>query len=189
MWHPELADRMVELLAVAGRRPGQSFVRGEMTNSPFCDCNFDKDPESFQVMLDAGVPLTLTPWEISSHVWLRGEDLDRLEQGAAAARWLVPAARDWLGVWTTRFGVEGFNPFDTLAVGYLTSPDLITCDTLPAEIQLLPDDQAVVAGREELPNKPYLLASRDLDAEDRVRYCHTPADSFVGNLMQRLLSE
>ena len=144
-----------------------------MTNSPFCDCNFDKDPESFQVMLDAGVSLTLTPWEISSHVWLRGEDLDRLEQGPAAARWLVPAARDWLGVWTSRFGVEGFNPFDTLAVGYLTSPGLITCDMLSAEIQSLPDDQAAMTGRADVPDKPYLLASRDLDANDRVRYCHS----------------
>ena len=54
MRHPELADRLVELIAVAGRRPGQRFVTGEMTNSPFCDCNFDKDPGSFQVMLDAG---------------------------------------------------------------------------------------------------------------------------------------
>ena len=189
MRHPDLADRMVELIAVAGRRPGQRFVTGEMTNSPFCDCNFDKDPESFQVMLDAGVSLTLTPWEISSHVWLRGEDLDRLEQGPAAARWLVPPARYWLGVWTSRFGVEGFNPFDTLAVGYLTSPGLITCDMLSAEIQSLPDDQAAMTGRAEVPDKPYLLASRDLDADDHVRYCHTPADSFVGDLMQRLLSE
>ena len=187
--HPELADRMVELVAVAGRRPGQRFVVGDFKNRNLCDCNFDKDPDAFQVILDSGVPLTLTPWEISSHVWLRAEDLDRLAQGPPAAQWLVPAARDWLGFWQEGFGVDGFNPFDTLAVGYMTSPELISCDVLPVEIRLLPDDQVLAGGQDDVSDKPYLLASQDLESETEVRYCHTPAKSFVSDLTERLLVE
>ena len=187
--HPELADRMVELIAVAGRRPGQSFVTGDRARTPFCDCNFDKDPESFQLILDAGVPLTLAPWEISSDVWLRAVDLDRLEEGPAAAQWLVPPARDWLKVWDERFGVDGFNPFDTLAVGYLTTPELVSCETIPAEIRSLPDDRAVSAEGADLPNKPYLLASDDVDSSHRVKYCYTASDGFSADLMDRLLKE
>ena len=188
-WRSELADRMVEFIAVAGRRPGQSFVTGDRTNTPFCDCNFDNDPESFQLMLDAGVPLTLTPWDISSQVWLRAADLDRLEQGPTAAQWLVPAARDWMKVWDERFGVDGFNPFDTLAVGYLTTLELVTCKTLPAEIRSLPDDRAMAAGDFGVPDKPYLLASGEIDSPHRVKYCHTAADGFSADLMDRLLKE
>ena len=77
----------------------------------------------------------------------------------AAARWLVPAAHDWLKVWDERFGVDGFNPFDTLAVAYLTTPELVTCETVQAEIRSLPDDPAEWAGGADVPNKPYLLAS------------------------------
>lgn len=145
--NPELADQIVEVIAVAGRRPGQSFVTGDLANGPHCDCNFDKDTESFQVILDAGVPLTLAPWEISSKVWLRTAELDRLEQAGAGAQYLVSPARDWLALWNERYGVDGFNPFDTLAVGYLTTSETIMCDTLPVEIVDGLDDQAVAAGQ------------------------------------------
>ena len=185
--HPELAERMVELVAVAGRRPDQSFVTGGVTSSPHCDCNFDKDAESFRLMLEAGVPLTLTPWEISSEVWLRDDDLDRLAQGPPAAQWLVPAARDWLARWVDRYGVDGFNPFDTLAVGYLTSPELISCETLPTEIRSLPDDRAIAASGISVAEKPYLLASAEFDSPYRTTYCHTPDETFADDLMNRLI--
>ena len=184
---PELAERIVELVAVAGRRPDQSFVTGGVTSSPHCDCNFDKDAESFRLILEAGVPLTLTPWEISSKVWLRGDDLDRLEHGPPAAQWLVPPARDWLARWVDRYGVDGFNPFDTLAIGYLTNPELISCETLPSEIRSLPDDRAIAAGETSVPEKPYLLASAEIDSPYRTTYCHTPDETFAGNLMRRLI--
>ena len=134
---PELAAQIVEVVAVAGRRAGQIFSTGNTSTLPFCDCNFDKDPRSFQIILDAGVPLTLTPWEVSSQVWLSGQDLDQLEQGSGSSRYLVAPARDWLTLWNERFGVNGFNPFDTLAVGYLTTAQTIACERLSVEILLV----------------------------------------------------
>ena len=85
--------------------------------------------------------------------------------------------------------MDGFNPFDTLAVGYMTSPELVSCDVLPVEIRLLPDDQVLAGGQDDVSDKPYLLASQDLESETEVKYCHTPAKSFVSDLTERLLVE
>lgn len=187
--HPELADQIIEVVAVAGRRPGQSFVTGGSVESPHCDCNFDKDTESFRVILEAGVPLTLAPWEISSKVWLREADLDRLERGGAGGQSLVPPARDWLALWNDRYGVDGFNPFDTLAVGYVTTPEMMMCETLPVDIVDGPDDRAVAAGQDPPPIKPYLVVGADIESPYQTTYCHTPATEFTDELMQRLLAE
>ncbi len=185
--HPELARQIPEIVAVAGRRPDQRFVTGEATSVPHRDFNFELDPDAFQVILDSGVPLTLAPWELSSKVWLRAEDLDRLAAGPPAAQWLTQPARDWLKLWADRFSVDGFNPFDTLAVGYVTSPHLIICETLPVVIRQLPDDVAIAAGPPAVPEKPYLLASPNIKSASHARYCYDTADVFKDELMARLL--
>tara|TARA_B100001123_G_scaffold145154_1_gene168513 strand:+ start:4489 stop:5526 length:1038 start_codon:yes stop_codon:yes gene_type:complete len=184
---PELADQIVEVVAVAGRRPGQIFSTGSTSSLPFCDCNFDKDPRSFQIILDAGVPLTLTPWELSSQIWLSGPDLDQLEQGSGSSRYLVASARDWLALWNERFGVHGFNPFDTLAVGYLTTAQAIACERLPVEIIYGPDDRSVAAGDQDPADKPYLVVDVNSHSTYSTTYCHTPTAAFKDDLMQRLL--
>ncbi len=185
--HPELARQISEIVAVAGRRPDQRFVTGEATSVPHRDFNFELDPDAFQVILDSGVPLTLAPWELSSKVWLRAEDLDRLAAGPPAAQWLTQPARDWLKLWADRFSVDGFNPFDTLAVGYVTSPHLIACETLPVVIRQLPDDVAIAAGPPAVPEKPYLLASPNIKSASHARYCYDTTDVFKDELMARLL--
>ena len=125
---------------------------------------------------------------MSSQVWLRESDLDRLEQGSPAAEWLVSPARDWLDLWADRFGVDGFNPFDTLAVGYLTHPETIDCETLPVEIRQGPDDQALASGAADVPDKAYLVAALDIESPYRAQYCHTPSPAFTEALMSRLVN-
>ncbi len=55
--HPELRDRIIRVIAVAGRRPGQQFLVGTRNHKPFRDFNFELDPQAFDVVLQAGVPL------------------------------------------------------------------------------------------------------------------------------------
>lgn len=131
--HPELARRMRQIIAVAGRRPGQVFTVGNSTR-PLRDFNFENDREAFQVILESGVPLVLTPFEISSKVWIRKADLDRL-RGRPAIDYLYEPAMDWLALWKRDFGADGFNPFDTLAVGYLLARRRYECEKLPAKIE------------------------------------------------------
>ncbi|MBO0726203.1 MAG: nucleoside hydrolase [Blastocatellia bacterium] len=186
--HPELSNAIAEIIAVAGRRPGQRFLARPEQKIPFRDFNFELDAPGFQVLLDSPAPLTLAPWEISSKVWLRDPELKRLAEGNEATRWLHPPAADWLMKWRKELGLDGFNPFDTLAIGYLTSPQLMRWEELPAEIRVLPDDvkQTNEPGG-EAEEKPYLLVGGEGKAKRKVRYCFDVAPEFKEDLMTRLL--
>jgi pyrimidine-specific ribonucleoside hydrolase len=186
--HPELRPKIVRVVAVAGRRPGQRFTTGTTNPNGHRDFNFEEDAEAFRVLLASRVSVTLAPFEISSKVWIRAPDLDALARADAAADWIVRPARQWLGLWTRTFNVDGFNPFDTLAVARLTSPSLLTCETLPARIDVLADDatEARVQGT-KVASKPYLLVSRDFGAPaPPVEYCYQAADAFKADLLRRL---
>jgi inosine-uridine nucleoside N-ribohydrolase len=188
--HPDLASRVSRVIAVAGRRPGQRFTTGTANPNGHRDFNFELDPRAFQVLLDSKVDVVLAPFEISSKIWLDGADLDRLAaSGSAAARFLVAPSRAWRSMWSRLFGVDGFNPFDTLAVGYAISPAGFTCETIPARIDTLADDvtEPGVQGV-KVERKPYLLASSALvDAVSRVTYCSTAPDGFKQDLLARLM--
>jgi inosine-uridine nucleoside N-ribohydrolase len=188
-WHPELASRINRVIAVAGRRPGQRFTTGTTNPQGHRDFNFELDPRGFQRLLDSNVEVVLAPFEISSKVWIRGDDLERLaESRSAAARSLVAPSRAWLALWTRLFGVDGFNPFDTLAVAYAVSAHGFSCEVLPARIDTLADDvtEPGVQGT-RVEKKPYLLAAANLgDARARVTYCSTAPPGFKADLLSRL---
>jgi inosine-uridine nucleoside N-ribohydrolase len=188
--HPAAASRMTRIVAVAGRRRGQRFTTGTVNRLGHRDFNFEQDPEAFRVILASGVPLTLAPFEISSKVWITGEDLDRLAQGPAGARWMAAPARRWLSLWKQTFNVDGFNPFDTLAVARVTSPSLLTCETLPARIDVLPDDATELRMQgTTVASKPYLLVSREFSgSEPTVEYCYEAASAFKADLLTRVLA-
>ena len=167
--HPELAPRIRQVIAVAGRRPGQQFLIGHKKHTPFRDFNFELDAGAFQLILDSGVPLVLAPWEISSGVWLTEADLNQLRTANEALAWLHAAASDWLAMWRKKFGADGFNPFDTLAVGYVTSRKLLSCETLPLAIV-----------------NTNLLVARDVESRRKAEYCFQAAPAFKDDLLRRL---
>ncbi len=183
--HPELSDRVEAIVAVAGRRPNQRFVTGTKKHTPFRDFNFEMDAPGFQALLDSKAPIVLAPWEVSSKVWLKEDDVKQLAAGKPSAQWLANPARDWMKMWREKFGADGFNPFDTLAVAYVTSPESLEWEDLPAEIRTLPDDTSQANDRPK--EKPYLLAAREITSKRMVRYCHTPKAGFKQDLMMRLL--
>ncbi len=98
----------------------------------------------------------------------------------------IPRALDWLAWWHEDVRVEGFNPFDTLAVGYVTSPDLLQCTEVKARIEIAPDDaDQEVASKK----KPYLLVSADLKSFRTVTYCSGVRSQLKEELFARLLSQ
>ncbi len=185
--NPGLAPRVVRIVAVAGRRPGQRFSTGTTNQKGHRDFNFELDPEAFRTLLASGVPIVLTPFEISSKIWIESGDLDRLDAGSAAARELAAPARRWLALWQRLFKVDGFNPFDALAVGYAADPSGFRCETLPVEIRTLPDD-ATEPGMQgvKVESKPYLLVSQTFAGAARALYCSTAPSRFKGDLLERL---
>ena len=96
MNHPDLHPQIEQIVAVAGRRPGQRFVASTTTSEPLMDLNFELDAPGFQVLLDSQIPIVLAPFEISSKVLLTAREMDRLRDGDETARWLAEPASDWL---------------------------------------------------------------------------------------------
>jgi pyrimidine-specific ribonucleoside hydrolase len=180
--HPELSTRISRIIAVAGRRPDQRFIVGTTSQRPLRDFNFEMDPAAMQIILDSKVPLVLAPFEISSKVWITASDIDALRGKSPALDWLAGPAVDWLGVWKRSFGVDGFNPFDTLAVAVVSSPELISCEMLPVKIEELADD----TGNKN--PKAYLLASSRFQSTHSASYCYEAKPEFKNNLMTRLLT-
>lgn len=188
---PELASRVRVVVAVAGRRPGQRFTTGAVNPRGHRDFNFEKDPEAFAVLLARRVPLVLAPFEISSKVWLTEADLAKLAAGGAAGRYLALPARNWLHLWRQVFQVDGFNPFDTLAVGYLAHPAWFSCTELTIGIERHPDDvtEARMQGS-DVPDKPYLLARSTVSPSSATaRYCAAVHADFKPELIRRLTSD
>jgi pyrimidine-specific ribonucleoside hydrolase len=184
--HPELSKQINQIIAVAGRRPHQRFLASPNAR-PFRDFNFEMDPEAFRVLLDSSVPLVLVPWEISSKVWVRASDLERMRASNGSLRWVIDAASDWLAHWKKDYDVDGFNPFDTLAVGYARAPSSFSCESLPVAIQVLPDD-TVKPNEPHAPEKPYLIASHTLKANRSALYSSQAPKEFASQLV-RVLSE
>lgn len=182
--HPELRSRIERLVAVAGRRRNQHFT-ARAGGPAFRDFNFELDPAAFQAILDSEVPLVLAPWEISSHVWLRAGDLAKVRAAQPKADWMLDAATDWLAFWKENFGVDGFNPFDTLAVGYVISPAGFACRPLPIRIDTAPDD----TGSSTLRDKPYLIVDSTMKSKHSALYCYAPPMDFSQSLVKRLCSK
>lgn len=178
--HPELAERIDRVVAVAGRRPGQRFVLGE-GGTPLMDFNFELDPEGFQVLLDSGVPITLAPFEIAAKTPLVEADVERFAEVPEIAELYLEPLRDYVDWYDEAFGVRAIYPFDTLAVATVTSPEWIQCEGLPVEIQTLPNDVRPDG------DKPYLIASSELESPHRATYCHTANEAFIPDLVRRML--
>jgi len=111
--HPELGKQIAQIIVVAGRRPYQKFS-AQPSAKPFRDFNFEMDAPAMQALLNSKVPLVLTPWEVSSKVWLGEKELARLRSNNPSASWVWDAAGDWLQFWQRDLRAKGFNPFDTL---------------------------------------------------------------------------
>lgn len=182
--HPELNERITEIVVVAARRPGQKFLSVPTQPRPFRDMNFEFDPPAMQAILDTEIPLVFAPWEVSSHVWLTRDDLRSLRERSDAGLYVFATSQQWIDGWEAR-GAPGGNPFDTLALGYVTHPHLIRGMPVNARIEDGPEDQPGKEGE----TKPYLLVEElpaGAEQPRRMIYLHTPEPGFKDVLLERL---
>ncbi len=132
--YPNLVKNIDRIIMVAGKRPGDLFHPGQQWWFHFRDFNIRKDTPAAKIVLDSGIPLVLTPFELATKVTIARFDLDKLGSGDEAAQWLRQVSQPWMSFWEDRLHKQGFHPFDALAVGYVTMPDLFNCEILPARI-------------------------------------------------------
>lgn len=180
MRRPELTPRIERIVVVAGRRPGQKFVSSESQRVPHRDFNFENDPAAMQVILDSPAPLALAPWEVSSQVWIARDDLARLRATGGSGEWIADTSQYWIERWERGISPRGFNPFDTLAVGWVTHPALIKSEPASVRIETATDD------RDPRKTKPYLWVTPHDSKGRQAIYCYQPLDGFQPLLMRRL---
>lgn len=187
--HPELADRITQLLVVAGRRPGQKFLLDEFKDagqSAPPDFNFELDPAAMQLVLDRGVRLVMAPWEISSTVWVSREDMADLARRSDSGAWIDRTGQYWLDRWERGLGIAAFNPYDTLAIGWLTHPQLITGFDAVVAIERGPDDGSSLGGAAADGTKLYLHARQASNAKSNALYLFKADRAFGPLLLDRL---
>jgi inosine-uridine nucleoside N-ribohydrolase len=186
---PELANRVSEIIAVAGQQPGHVFHPANADGGAmlfghgvrFTDLNFRKDVDAFKTILQLQVPLTLLPYETAENVIVTSDDVKQLASGTPIARWLARQSQEWLNFWKTTFGRDGFFPFDSLAVGYAIAPDQFTCELLPVTISYRHLVNIV-------PIYLELRVSPRIDSDWRARYCAEVNTNFNDWLIERLVN-
>lgn len=187
--HPELAARIERLIMVAARRPGQRFVSSETQKVPHRDFNFELDPAAMQVILNTDIPLVFAPWEVSSHVWIGREELSQLRSAGDTGKWIAETSEYWIALWERDITKRGFNPFDTLALGWVTHPHLIHAMPVTVQIVQAEDDRATPEELKAGKKKPYLHVQPLVVGQSSARsviYCHTPRPEFTPLLLERL---
>ncbi len=80
------------------------------------------------------------------------------------------------------FDTEGFNPFDTLAVAWLTHPTMIEQLEVQTWIELH-DGQIDKDGQ---PSKPHLLVDPEKPGGRRAIYCYRPKPELKSIIIERL---
>jgi len=180
--YPELSNQIEEVVLVAGRRtPKDYFLIGNPGRHAW-DLNFDLDNDAFRIMFEHQVPITLCPYEISSKVWLKSDDLDQLSMRSEGAQWLAKHSRVWLEQWN-ELGADGFNPFDVLASHYLINPEDIIFEKLNARLEIHPND--TIGKNQNDAFKQYLIC----DHQDGypVKYCYDVIENYHERLIESLL--
>ena len=157
--HPELATQIEEVVVCAGRTPGFPFQPG-LGKVTVGDYNFERDPEAFRVLFNAGIRVVLSGFECSSSLLLGKTDIDFLAKSTNEGdKWLYATLRPWQERAKTLFGVEGFIPYDVTPLGYLTHPEYFKYyRDIPVRINIKPNDSTIgtVAARVD---KPFLEVS------------------------------
>ena len=184
--HPELHERIERIVMVAARKPGQRFISSERQQLPHRDFNFELDPAAMQVILDSEIPLVFAPWEVSSKIWLSRDDLAALRETGGSGAWIAETSEYWIRRWELGISDKGFNPFDTLAAGWVTHPELIESTHVAVRIEEGPDDRAAAESDGAPITKPYLVVEPYEGEGRQAIYCHTPRAGFKPRLIERL---
>jgi inosine-uridine nucleoside N-ribohydrolase len=177
--YPDLVKNIDRIVIVAGKRPGNLFHPGQQWWFHFRDFNIRKDTPAAKIVLDSGIPLILTPFELATKVTIMRSDLDKLASGDEAAQWLWQVSQPWMSFWEDNLHKQGFHPFDALAVGYVTMPDLFDCEILPARIGFSLFLEPFGLGHD-------LEVAQAIDGS-QVYYCSDVDRRFKDRLMERLI--
>ncbi|NCN26976.1 nucleoside hydrolase [bacterium] len=125
--YPKVIPNIEELVVVMGRSPGLEFFIED--KGPLRDFNFDMDVEAVQTVLDAKVPMTLAPFELSVNALIDGEHVKQLQKQGVVGEHIYEGSQAWMQAMERMFeGRQGFHPWDSAAFSYLSHPEFFKCE-------------------------------------------------------------
>ena len=185
--HPELVSQIEEVIVCAGRTLGFPFRPG-LEKVTVGDYNFERDTLAFRVLFDAGIKVVLSGFECSAYTLLGKTDIDFMERSPNEGdKWLYAQLRPWQVRAQTLFGVEGFIPYDTTPLGYLTHPQYFKYyRDIPVRINIKPND-ATIGTSATIRNKAYLEVSQEYkDTKWRAIYAYKTLPGFEEIVIESL---
>ncbi|WP_080237738.1 nucleoside hydrolase [Spirosoma rigui] len=170
--HPELIPQIEEVVVCAGRTPGLPFKPG-LEQLSVGDYNFEMDPESFRILFDSGVKVVLSGYECSIYTFLGKTDIEFLNNNHESDKWVYDQLRPWQQFNEQLFGVDGFVPWDTTPLGYLTHSNYFKYYVdIPVRINVRKNDA-------DVGDKLYLEVSYDYkDTKWRATYAYKTLPGF-----------
>jgi inosine-uridine nucleoside N-ribohydrolase len=136
--HPNCIANIEELVIVAGRSQGADFFIGEA--GPVGDFNFENDVRAVELLMQAGIPMVLMGFELTSQVCVTKDDLDTIaEHATSTADYFYNNSLAWLKYWTDTFPQDhGFHPWDSAAVAWLENPGWFVHEQRGHSVQFTP---------------------------------------------------
>ncbi|MDZ7669252.1 MAG: nucleoside hydrolase [Gammaproteobacteria bacterium] len=171
--HPDVLGNVASVIAVAGRSEDAPFYLGEA--GPVRDFNFENDVRAARLLLEAGVPVVLAGFELTSQVAVTADDLEAIRRvGTATADYFHRNSLAWCSYWTRTFPVDaGFHPWDSAAIAWLRHPEYFVTEQRGWRIQEVGAVGATSGSRLESRSysRSYWLECDPDYPGDRVTYC------------------
>lgn len=188
--HPELSERIEEIVFCAGRTPDYPFTLG-LERVVVSDYNVDRDPEAFQVVLESGVPIVLSGFMASEYLFFGETDYEFLAKGDDFEQYMYEQFIPWSKRVKLGFGIMGFVPWDTTPVGYLTHPKFFKYyRDIPTKLVEKENDATLpLLKNKKNKSKLYLESSYDYDSPYRVTFVYRTVLGFEEIVLECLKAE
>jgi len=167
--YPDVLGNVASVIAVAGRSEDAPFYLGDA--GPVRDFNFENDVRAARLLLEAGVPVVLAGFELTSQVAVTADDLEAIRRaGTATADYFHRNSLAWCGYWTRTFPVDaGFHPWDSAAIAWLRHPEYFETEQRGWRIREVPQVGATFESRPG--GRSYWLECDPEYPGDQVTYC------------------
>ncbi|MEM1324453.1 MAG: nucleoside hydrolase [Bacteroidota bacterium] len=188
--HPELSDRIEEIVFCAGRTPNYPFTLG-LERVTVSDYNVDRDPEAFRVVLESSVPVVLSGFMASEYLFFGEIDYAFLSKGDAFEQYMYEEFIPWSKRMKLAFGIMGFVPWDTTPVGYLTHPQFFKYyEDIPTQLIEKENDATLPLIKSKAEKrKLFLESSYEYDSPHRVKFAYRTVLGFEEIVLECLKVE
>ena len=123
--YPQNLQNILGILVVMGQSTDTNF---SINNVALPDYNFESDVEATQIILGSSIPMIFFPFELSKDVLIAYNKLKENSNKSKVAQYVFNHSKEFLRFWAQTFHEEGFHPWDSAPIGFLTNPKLFTCE-------------------------------------------------------------